>query len=156
MKRIPLSQGKFAIVDDEDYQEMSKHQWILSNKGYAIRKKSWDGQRKTVGLHRELVQAPDGFEIDHINGDPLDNRKQNLRVCTRQDNCYNSGKRKDNTSGYKGVSWHVREKKWRAQIKQNKKRFYLGYYSVKEEAARAYDEAAQKLHGEYARPNLKG
>ena len=94
------------------------------------------------------------MHVDHINGNPLDNRKSNLRICTNAENQRNRGVNKNNTSGYKGVCWAKQNKKWKARIKHNGKLIHLGYYKDKEEAARAYDKKAKELHGEYAYLNF--
>ena len=153
MKRIPLNQNAFTLVDDDDYENLSKYKWYCSAQGYAVRNL---GQGKQMRMHRQIINAPNGFETDHINGDKLDNRKLNLRICTHSENCYNSQKRSDNTSGYKGVVYHREAGKWRARISKKGKRKHVGLFHTAEEAARAYDDAAIKLHGEFARPNLKG
>lgn len=100
------------------------------------------------------MQPEDGFWVDHINGDTLDNRRSNLRLCTVSGNNHNRMKSKNNTSGYKGVSWLKQNQKWRAYIKVNSKDKHLGCYLDKEDAARAYDKAAKEYFGEFARLNF--
>jgi hypothetical protein len=108
-------------------------------------------ERKTISLHRFIVNCPAGKCVDHINGNLLDNRRENLRICTQAENRYNSQKSKSNTSGYKGVSWSNSVKKWRSQIRRNKKNLHLGYYDTPEEAYATYCIASKKYHGEFGR-----
>lgn len=99
------------------------------------------------------MNAAPNEQVDHINGDGLDNRKSNLRICNGSQNRCNKGKPKNNTSGYKGVTWHTPNKKWVAQIAVNGKHSYIGSFKTKEEAAKAYNKKAKELHGEFARLN---
>ncbi len=101
-------------------------------------------------MHRLLLCPPMEMQIDHVNGNKLDNRKSNLRTCTASENQHNQGLQINNTSGYKGVIWIVSRDLWRAQIKINSKQIYLGYFKNPNDAARAYNGAAIKLHGEFA------
>lgn len=165
MKEIPLTQGLVAIVDNDDYERVSAHRWYTaisrtSSDGvsliYAVRSAYRpDGQRRQQRLHRFILDAPDNMQVDHINGDGLDNRRENLRLCTSAENSRNVRPYTGGTSALKGVSWHLRVKKWRAQIKINGKKLHLGYYSTEEDAAKAYDSAALRFHGEFARTNFK-
>jgi hypothetical protein len=100
------------------------------------------------------MQAPDGIEVDHENRNGLDCRRTNLRLATHRQNIMNTGLRPANTSGYKGVSWDKENQKWRASIRAYGRSYNLGRFSTKEEAARAYNEAASRLHGSFARLNL--
>ena len=102
------------------------------------------GRRKTVSMHREILGAKDHEEVDHINGDRLDNRRSNLRVLGRSANLHNRGAY--GPSGLKGVSWDKRKKKWRAEIGKNGKRAWLGYHDTKEDAERIYRKASKKLY----------
>lgn len=147
MKKIPLTQGKFAIVDDVDYERLSKFKWYC-HCGYARRM----GDGKAIHMHREILSPPDGFIIDHANGNRLDNRRENIRICTFAQNTQNAERRSDNSSGYKGVSWHT-NKKWRTQIIVNGKVTHVGMFSNIIDAARAYNEAAIKYYGEFAKLN---
>lgn len=152
-KEIQLSRGKVAIVDDEVYESLARHKWHCDSIGYAARK-VWKGFKcETVRMHRALVDAPDGMVVDHINGNKLDNRRSNLRVCTRAQNLMNRGKQRNNTSGFKGVSYHKQCSKWMAFIKLNKRFINLGLFDTPEAAALAYNEAAKKYHGEFAKLN---
>lgn len=153
MPYITLTNGNKTLVDNESYALFSDIKWAYSG-GYVLYDQRSKGARKKIWLHRLIANTPDGMVTDHINGNKLDNRKSNLRVCTRQQNNINVGLNKANTSGYKGVAWHKRNKKWRAIIKYNKKSIWLGLYDTKEEAAIAYNKAAVKYFGEYAFINV--
>lgn len=150
MKKIPLTQGKYAIVDDIDFEYLNQWKWTFTH-GYAYRK---DDKRKNVFMHRFLLQAPKGKLTDHVNGNKLDNRRLNLRLCSPSENQKNQKKNKANTSGFKGVSWDKERKKWAAYINANGRLYHLGRFSIKRVAAEAYDKAAKKLHGEFARLNF--
>ena len=143
MKEIQLSKGKVAIIDDQDYEKVSARKWHFSSStGYA------EGHRgvKTINMHAEIMNTPFGMVTDHINGDKLDNRRVNLRVCTNMENRQNSKIGKNNSSLYRGVV--SSGKKWKAQITKNKTYYYLGTYNTKYEAAIAYDTACIRLYGE--------
>jgi hypothetical protein len=157
MKTIPLTQGKFALVDDADFEELSKHRWCAAkdhcyNRWYACRAEKINGQYKTIKMHRLIMNTPKGMHTDHINHDGLDNRRINLRVCTNQQNLFNHQKRQNCSSKYKGVIWEVN--KWTARIKYNNKSTRLGHFDNEIDAARAYDENAKRLYGEYASVNF--
>ncbi len=152
MKEIPLTRGKVAIIDDEDYALVSGYRWNLSSQGYPVRSRlAGESGSSTQYLARLVMGEPVGMQVDHISMDKLDNRKQNLRIVTQQQNRCNRRAHKNNTSGIKGVSWHRANKKWMAAIKTNYKQKYLGQFSTKEEAAAAYAAAAVEIQGEYAR-----
>ena len=160
-RKIPLTQGKFAIVDPEDYQELSKYNWyaVRSPRGfYAVRTvftKKARVVRKTVGMHRVILNAPEGKFIDHINHNGLDNRKSNLRICTIQQNIWNMRKQKSNcASKYKGVTWRKDIDKWQARVVCGGKVFSCGHFEDEKAAAAAYDKKAKELFGEFAAPNL--
>jgi len=153
-KEIKLTQGKVAIVDDDDYEYLSKNNWYFSG-GYAKKATSRkSGKHTIVRMHRVIMDAPIGVDVDHRDGDKLNNRKENLRLCNRSQNLANKKLGAKNTSGYKGVTWFKRDKKWRAQIKHNRKAIHIGYYDNLEAAAKAYDEKAREFFGEYARVNF--
>lgn len=140
------------MVDKEDAEILLSHTWTITAHGYAIRSFTSEGKRKYTYLHREVLNFPTGL-VDHINMDKLDNRKENLRVCTKAENARNSSKSKNNTSGYKGVYLNKRTNSWMAAIIVNRKQLHLGYFKNKLDAALAYNEAALIHHGEYARLN---
>lgn len=157
-KEIPLTQGKVALVDDEYFDELSKYKWYTLrdhhyNRFYAIRhEKKEDGIFTLINMHRQILNYPAEM-IDHVNHDGLDNRRSNIRVCTNSENQHNSNARKrnkNNTSGFRGVSWNTTAKRWRAAIKKNLKDIFLGYFSTAEEAGHAYDKKAKELFGEVA------
>lgn len=145
---IPLSQGRHAIVDRDIYPFLSQHKWSYSASGggYAVRVVL----RKTILMHRFILQAPKGVQVDHINGDPLDNRRCNLRLATAQQNRRNMAPR-SGKSKYKGVCTF--ESRWRASITVDYKTIHLGLFPTEIQAARAYNEAAIRYFGEFARLN---
>lgn len=152
MKRIPLTQGKFALVDDADFKWLSRYKWCAwkaPRTWYVRRLKDEFMHRRILGL-----QKGDGIEVDHRNGNGLDNQRHNLRICTRSENTANQRMPKNNTSGYKGVSWDIDRNKWRVMIDKNGKHIYVGLYFCLIKAARAYDSAAVKYFGEYANLNF--
>lgn len=153
VKKIPLTQGKFAIVDDCDFHWLSQIKWQFQKSGYAIG--VLFGRRKTlkkVYMHRLILLAPDTVEVDHKNHNGLDNRRKNLRTATRKQQ--NANKRKfSGTSIYKGVNLRRDKLKWCAQIKSNGKAKYLGSFDTEEEAARVYNEYAAEEFGEFAHLN---
>lgn len=151
MKLIRLSKGKIAKVDDEDYEWLMQWKWSFDGK-YAQR---YFCETKNMKMHRQIMDAKDGEQVDHINQDKLDNRRANLRLCTDTENKRNSPLRKDNTSGYKGVYFEKSKRKWHTHIAINGKIIYLGLYETAEEGARVYDDAARKYFGEFASPNFR-
>jgi hypothetical protein len=138
------------LIDKEDLDKVLSRFWCIEPFGYVIS----TNKTNTITLHKFLMQTKDNEYLDHINGDKFDNRKSNLRICTKAENCRNSKMKSINTSGYKGVSWRKRDKKWSAIITVNYKNIGLGYYENKIEAAKAYNKAALKYHGEFARLNI--
>lgn len=153
-KKIELSQNKFALVDDEDYKQLSQWNWCAkecNGKFYAVRRKPIAGT--LIRMHRQILDAPNSKEVDHINRNTLDNRKSNLRICTHKQNLRNQKVSSANTSGFKGVSWRKDIEKWSAYIKVNQKRIWLGVFEDKINAAEAYNNAALKYFGEFASLN---
>lgn len=150
-RRIPLTKGKFALVDAVDFEHISKRKWHISSRGYAARATPLsNGKRSLIGMHRIINNTPDGMHTDHINGDKLDNRKCNLRTATASQNLQNQGNRVNNTSGYKGVHFHHRSKMWHVRIRVYGKRIWIGQYLTAELAYDSYRTAALRLHGEFA------
>ncbi len=150
MKLIELSQNKECIVDEEDFTLLSQWSWYYDT-GYATRH---NGNKK-VRMHRQLTGNVVGFVVDHINGNTLDNRKSNLRLCSVRDNIRNRKLNKNNKSGYKGVSWDIKANKWRARIMINRKEKHLGTFGNKVDAAKCYDSASIKYFGEFGKLNFK-
>ena len=151
--RVPLTKGKYAIIDTIDREKVSKYVWhvIEKNNGmfYAQTDVTINNKNVSISLHRYITDAADAYVVDHINGDGLDDRQSNLRVCTNKQNIRNSKIRSDNSSGYKGVV-KIRNK-WRASITVDGKTIYLGLYDSPEEAHSSYCEAAERYFGEFAR-----
>ena len=158
---IPLTKGKFAIVDKGDGIRLSLVKWGCNrqkNQTYAMHTYRVGYKTGFVLMHRVIIHAMPGDMVDHINGNGLDNRKCNLRICTSSQNNYNSKPKKNivgRTSKYKGVSWVERTKGWKANICKNGIRIHLGYYKREMDAAYSYDLAARKLFGQFAYVNFQ-
>lgn len=149
MKKIPTTQGQYALVDDNMYEKLSKFNWCLSS-GYAVRGTSKNGHFK---MHRIIMKAKPNEETDHIDGNRLNNQLHNLRIVSRTQNQMNRKLQQNNKSGYKGVSWCKRSQKWMSQIRINTHTKFLGYFEDKKKAAIEYNKAAQKYFQEYANLN---
>lgn len=155
MREIKLSQNKFAIVDDEDYGELSKYKWYFTKDGRAVRSvKSNHNTWTPMYMHIQIVGKIEGLVIDHINGNPLDNRRNNLRHVTKTQNAQNSKSHKNTSSKYKGVSWNKEKKRWLSTICISKKRYILGYYKSELDAAYVYNVWAESFFGEYVKINV--
>ncbi len=156
MKQIPLSKGTFALVDDEDFEELNKHKWF-NNYGYAVRNVVIPNskRRRLLPMHRVVAKTPNGLFTDHINGNGLDNQKNNLRFCTTAQNIRNRGLAVNNKSGYKGVHFSKSTNRWIAQIRipNRKTQLRLGSFKTVEEGYAAYCDAAKKYHGDFANVN---
>lgn len=155
---IPLTQGKVAVIDDADAAQVATHHWWAVRHGsryYAATKvRLPSGQRRVLQMQRFLLLPRVGIEVDHINGDSLDNRRANLRLATRAQNKINAGPPANNRSGFKGVSQRRPYLRWRAEIRYERRLIFLGYFASPEAAARAYDAKARELHGPFARLNF--
>ena len=154
MIEIFLTKGKSTMVDSEDYELVSQYNWYASEseKGRFYAKSYSNGKR--LFLHRVLMNASKGYEVDHINRNTLDNRRKNLRVCTSSQNSQNISSHKDSTSQHKGVNWDASRKKWKSRIFVGQKEMFLGRFYYEHEAAQAYNEAAIKHFGEFACLNI--
>ena len=158
---IPLTRGRFAIVDEADFEKLSEYKWFAVKSGrsfYAHRMiKSNDVRRRQilVHMHRQILNAKDGEFVDHINHNGLDNRRANLRLVNKEQNTWNKRKQLGRySSKYKGVSWHKPMKHWQARIRYKGKPMRIGYFDDQKSAARAYDAKAKELFGEYAALNF--
>ena len=162
MKQIPLTQGKVALVDDTDYNELSQYKWCAQKTQgnfYATRKSPRiNGKQSSISMHRQILQLEKGDkrEADHKDHNTLDNRRANIRICTHQQNQKNQKRQLNTTSNFKGVCWYKLTKKWLARIMINGERKCLGYFRIEKEAALAYDVAAKKYHREFAYLNFRG
>lgn len=150
---IPLTRGLSTVIDDADLALVSRFSW----QAFLAKSGQWYATNRKCGrLHRLIMDAPAGMQVDHRNGNTLDNRRDNLRICTHQQNQWNR-KRSPGRSRFKGVTfWGSRptRKPWMARIEKNGKRIGLGYFATEAEAAQAYDRAARELFGEFAAPNF--
>ena len=152
MKRISLTRGEFAIVDNEDFEWLNQWRWYCDAYGYAIRKPYIRGTGRkhqkglSIRMHRLINKTPKGLETDHINRNTLDNRKINLRTVSSQQNKFNTNIRIDNTSGYKGVTWDKQTNKWMSQIGIDGKNIKLGRYFHLKEAIDARENAEEVFH----------
>jgi hypothetical protein len=154
MIEVPVRKSnRPALIDDSDADRVLERNWYYIGRRYVA-----TGGGKAPGgliyLHRLILDAPPAIRIDHINGDRLDNRRQNLRFCTQSQNMGNRKPNRDGTSRFKGVYWSLHDKKWRAQICCAGLHVHIGGFLSEEEAARAYDAAALERFGEFAKVNF--
>lgn len=148
MKTIPVSGGHTAFVDDEDYDALKGFKWHAKTTGAgAVYPRTGENY-----MHRMILKPPAGLEVDHIDRNPLNNTRVNIRFCTHAENCRN--RRGGKGGEYHGVSRHKRGNKWQVHLQEKDMRLYLGIFSDKVEAAKAYDTAARKHHGEFALLNF--
>lgn len=155
---VPLTHGRFAIVDACDIERVAQHSWCTVNTKHGRYAQATipteENPERRVYMHRFLMDAPDSVEVDHENGDKLDNRRSNLRLCTRAQNSHNTGLTRANTSGFKGVSFCKQTGRWVAQIQAQGRYIKIGRFDTPNAAACAYDTAARKYQGEFARLNF--
>ncbi len=160
MKEIKLTQGKVALVDDEDFEYLNQFKWYAyksRNTFYAGRKlRLGVNKRAIIIMHREILGLKDSeIKGDHIDHNGLNNQRYNLRIATNAENCKNQKPREGCSSKYKGVSWHKRDKIWSVGIRINERRKHIGYFEDEIEAAKAYDKMAKLHFGEFACLNFK-
>jgi HNH endonuclease/AP2 domain len=154
-REIALTQGKVAIVDPDDYEALSKFKWYAywdpHPQTYRARRNIRDlnGKRQTVLMHRQILNSPTGIEVDHRDGDGLNNRRDNLRSATSSQNAQNQKAKSNNRSGLKGI-WKLPDGRWKAKVVCGGISHYLGIFFTPEDAHAAYIEAAKRLHGEFA------
>ncbi len=155
MKLLNLSNSSNkCLLDDLDYDFLNQWIWRQQDNGYVVRGSGTGENYHTIYLHKVLMPVPDHLEVDHMDLNKLNNQKYNLRTCTHTENMRNIPTMKiRSTSGYKGVSWSKKNNRWRARINVSGKEVYLGHFLNKEDAAKAYNEAAIKYFGAYARLN---
>lgn len=158
MKEIALNRGYTTTVDNQDFDWLNQwrwHAWESRGKLYVCRS---DSRGNRFRMHREIMRPPEGLVVDHIDGNPLNNQRANMRICTQGENVRNRSKvrTRPTSSQYKGV-WLSKQaliKPWRAYIRLNGKPTYIGTYELEADAARAYDEAAWEQWGEFAKLNF--
>lgn len=155
MKQILLTQGKYALVDDEDYENLAKFKWHAGQYGktWYAKRLVWDSKLKKgkiTRMHHYVMPLREGLMVDHINGNGLDNRKSNLRLVTKAQNMMNAGRRRNTGKWGVGVAWHKQNSKWRAYITLSKRQISLGCFDNPEEAQRARREGEKKFFKEFA------
>ena len=158
MKAIALygkhGQGKFTLVDDVDYLYLKAWKWFCTRRGYVVKSMTIDNlKQKSVRMHRIIMDAPKQLEVDHRDHNPLNNQRHNLRLCTHSQNKMNTEKLNNTTSKFKGVHWHKPLNRWCSRIKINSKKIHLGYFKNEIDGAKAYNEKAIELFGEFANLN---
>ena len=133
------------LYSEEDYELLRQHNWKINPKGYVVSYKS----KCTLLAHRLIIDCPASMQVDHINGNRADNRRENLRIVTSQQNNFNRGLNSNSTTGYKGVSYKIRDNRYQARIKHNGKSIQIGYFLTALEAHVAYEAKAKELFGEF-------
>lgn len=146
--KIKLTNGGVVLVDAEDFGWLNQYNWWRDPK-YVVRVSGGE----TIWMHREINKTPQHLQTDHINGNPLDNRRSNLRSVTAAQNQYNQRPQRGRSSRYKGVGWHKEKRKWRAYIKKMGVDKHLGYFVAEADAAKRYNEEAKNLFGSFAKLN---
>lgn len=149
MAIIQTKKGETILLDNALLKKVKKFIWYVNKLGYACN----DTEPRKL-MHSFIMDTPKGSVTDHINGNKLDNRKANLRICTQSQNMANSVMKKNNKSGYRGVSWNKKYLKWEAYLTKDYKHYFLGYFSKKEDAALAYNRRAKELFGEFCKLNI--
>lgn len=141
MRKIKLTQGKYALVDNSDFEYLNRWKWFYQGNGYAARDQWIPSEKRDyrIYMHRLIMNTPVGMDTDHINHNKLDNRRKNLLICDHSINMRNTGLRSDNKSGCKGVSWYSKYNKWRSRIVIRGKYNHLGYFDSLLEAGMAYE-----------------
>lgn len=148
---VILSSGDFVHVDPKDIVLVSAMRWHKDTNGYAYFHSFINGVDRPIRMHRFLLAPPSGLDVDHINGDRLDNRRVNLRTCSRQQNLWNSRIKSTNTSGFKGVDFVKSKSLFRARIRTSSGRINIGLFKTKEGASEAYKNAAKHHHAEFCK-----
>lgn len=149
---VPLTKGYEAIIDADDVPLVEGYTWkafVDKRRVYATTEIGGRKNKTGIRMHRLIMGAPKGVDVDHIDHNGINNRRANMRLCTRSENLQNQRKRLDNTSGFKGVNYYKRTGRWRAYIMRDSKEQHLGYFDTPEEAHSAYCKASKEIHGEY-------
>jgi hypothetical protein len=152
---VPLTRGFVAQIDASDLHKVAGFNWfavVQSYTVYAVRRVSGvKGRGSKISMHRQIIGATNDVQVDHVDLNGLNNRRENLRIATPQQNCFNRRKTRANTSGFKGVCWNRKSRKWQAGIRINRRSVHLGLFETIDAAYNAYCQAANQYHGEYAR-----
>lgn len=152
---VPLTRGFVAQIDASDLHKVAGFNWfavVQSYTVYAVRRVSGvKGRGSKISMHRQIIGATNDVQVDHVDLNGLNNRRENLRIATPQQNCFNRRKTRANTSGFKGVCWNRKSRKWQAGIRINGRSAHLGLFETIDAAYNAYCQAANQYHGEYAR-----
>jgi len=159
MIEVPLTQGRVALIDDEDAERVLAYKWhawwcAKGGRWYAMRTVQVGKLRRCVRLHRFIVNAPDGVQVDHIDRDSLNNRRSNLRFATHGQNQTNKKRHRTNKTGFKGVYWHKAKRTFVAQVRCGGVTYSLVGFNTAQDAARARDMLAKRYHGEFATLNF--